>query len=406
MHIVYLTPDFIDDMGPTTGLPQYLFRVASALVKEGHKVSIITCSNRTVDYMFYGINVYRVRRPRIKRYNNQEEDTYADCYRDGYILNKKLHELYGKENVDIVQYASLKGLGYFHDLPIPSVMRLSSYACMWLVKDRQDVQNVYAEMERKAALKCNSVFGPSHVVAQKLQTDINRHVEVIETPFVMETENVDFTLYNTILKGKRYVLFFGTIIEHKGLGVIEKAVYKMLSSNSDISLAIIGDGDIELVNRIKESAGELADRVIYHEAVGFEKLKSIIQNAEVVILPSLMENFSNACLEAMALGQIVVGTNGASFEQLIEDGISGFLCELGDAESLGRKVDEALSLSDKERGRIIMNAKKRIERLAPEYVVQDLLKYYQKVIGGYSVNFCSRKGEMIEDENQSSCDSI
>lgn len=380
MHIVYLTPDFIDNMGPTTGLPKYLFRVAITLVKEGHKVSVITCSNRTVNYMFYGINVYRVRRPHYVKYGIQEKDTYADCYRDGLILNKKLHELYEKEHIDIVQYASLKGIGYFHDLPIPSIMRLSSYACMWQIEGKQETQNAYAIMERRAALNCDAVFGPSYIVANKLQEDINKPVDVIETPFVMEKTGSDLSVYETYFFNKRYILFFGTLIEYKGLTVIEESVYKILSNNPDVSLAIVGDGDIRFVDRIKKSAAEFSDKVIYHEAVGFEKLKPVIQNAQVVILPSIMENFSNACVEAMALGQIVVGTNGASFEQLIDDGISGFLCEVKDSDSLVEKIYEALALSEEKRAQISVNARKRIEKLEPRYVVQDLLNYYHKII--------------------------
>ena len=67
MHVVFMTTDFIDVEGPTSGLPQYLFRTSRALIGMGNKVSVVACSNRTVEYQFYGINVYKVRKNMITK---------------------------------------------------------------------------------------------------------------------------------------------------------------------------------------------------------------------------------------------------------------------------------------------------------------------------------------------------
>ena len=103
MHIVFITTDFIEKKGPTTGLPKYLLRVSTALIRMGHEVSIITGFNHTVFYEFSGINVYRIRRPAMKQYSERRKNTIAECLRDGQILNQALVELYKKEKIDIVQ---------------------------------------------------------------------------------------------------------------------------------------------------------------------------------------------------------------------------------------------------------------------------------------------------------------
>src|ERR1051326_7456438 len=46
-----------------------------------------------------------------------------------------------------------------------------------------------------------------------------------------------------------------------------------------------------------------------------------------VVLPSLIDNLPNSCLEAMGLGRVVIGTKGTSFEELITDEANGFLIE-------------------------------------------------------------------------------
>ena len=161
MHIVFMTIDFVDNNGPTTGLPKYLLRVSKALIGMGHKVSVITCSNRSVTYEFNGINVYRVRRPIIKKYNDQRKDAIAASLRDGAILKDKLDKLFQKEKIDIVQYTSLYGLAFFHHLPVPAVTRLSSYARMLTLDGREEEKEGRAEMERAAVLNSDAVFGPS-----------------------------------------------------------------------------------------------------------------------------------------------------------------------------------------------------------------------------------------------------
>lgn len=384
MHIVFMTIDFVENNGPTSGLPKYLFRVAKALIDFGHKVSVITCSNRTVNYDFYGISVYRVRRSTIRKYENQWDNSMAVNLRDGYILKNQLDKVYEKEKIDIVQYTSLAGLAYFHNLPIPAITRLSSYSKMLLLDGREEEKDARAALERAAALKCDSVFGPSKVVAEEFSKDIRKKVEVIESPFVMDDEIEDISLYQQDFCNKKYILFYGSLIKFKGLNVIADGIYEILNKYPQLYLGIIGDGDMDLIELIKENAMEYSDRVIYHSAIGFAELKPIIKNAEAVMLPSLMENLSNACIECMALGQIVIGTRGASFDQLITDGISGFLCEIGDSESLYQAVEKALKLTKEERNFIQNNAKKRTDMLSPDIVVKQLIEYYERVIAEYN----------------------
>lgn len=93
-----------------------------------------------------------------------------------------------------------------------------------------------------------------------------------------------------------------------------------------------------------------------------------------------MDNFPNACVEAMYFSRRVIGTDGASFEQLITDGKNGLLCKPGDSKSLLNKIDYAMSMSEDEKLRMEEMAKKRIELLKPEVAVKRLLSFYNKVI--------------------------
>lgn len=306
--------------------------------------------------------------------------------RNGQIIHREIEEISKIKKIDIIQYTSLCGLAYFHDFSIPAVMRLSSYAEMYpTMGTKEEIEN-RAEIERAAALRCDAVFAPSYVVADQFGRDINRNVDVIETPYLLEVDRIDYSIYKSIFKGKKYVLFYGSIIENKGLQTIVNSVYRILQENKDVYLGLIGDGELSWIFEIMKNAKEYSERIIYHEAVGFSQLIPIIKSAELVILPSLMENFSNACVESMALEQIVLGCAGASFEQLIEDGKNGVLCKIGDAEDLANKIKEVLEYSEHKRVEMRKNARVSVERLKPEIVTEQLLEYYKEVIAYYHVH--------------------
>ena len=383
MHILFATTDFVENNGPTTGLPKYLLRTSLKLVEWGNDVTIVTCSNRTVKYELYGISVYRVREFNIQMSGDEYRDEVNVCLRNAHIIHQAIEHIIGNEKIDIIQYASLYGIAYYHDFNIPAIVRLSSYAKMWPLKNQEEKIKARAEMEIAAAKKCDAIIGPSNVVAIEFAKDAGQKVDVIETPFVMERITEDYSLYNSLLKDIKYLLFFGTIIEYKGVEVIADCVNRILSRYPSLYLVVIGDGDNRLINKMVNNAGEFSNRVIYHQAIGFGELVPIIKNAYAVLLPSLMENFSNACVEAMALKKIVIGTNGTSFEQLICDGENGFLCEPGNSQSLLDAIYRLMNLEKSEKSIIEEKAFMRTTKLVPETVTAQLVEYYENVISNY-----------------------
>jgi glycosyltransferase involved in cell wall biosynthesis len=80
------------------------------------------------------------------------------------------------------------------------------------------------------------------------------------------------------------------------------------------------------------------------------------------------------------LGKIVLATRGHGFDQLIQDGKTGLLCEPGDVDSLTSGLRRAATLSHDDKERIGKVAQDRIDRLAPEKIVIELLSFYQEVI--------------------------
>jgi len=223
------------------------------------------------------------------------------------------------------------------------------------------------------------------MIGRVVEEEIGCDVEIIESPFILDTTNLDLSLFRKSLEGAEYLLFFGALSVLKGLVTIADILYTLLSRYPKLKFVFIGKQNADykgapMMDYVWGRAKEHRDRVIYLGQLYHEQLYPIIANAKAVVLPSRIDNFPNTCLEAMAHRRVVIGTHGTSFEQLLVDGVSGFLCTIGDPESLLATVEKALGLTDEERVRMGEMAAARIHDLRPERVVRQLLDFYSEVI--------------------------
>lgn len=385
MKILFVTTNFISKGQVSRGgLPNYLYRVSQALKKYNHTPIILTfASKRQVEY-FDGIKVYSI----TKANNWFDNNIYMDSIQSSYFACKEVNIIIEKEEIDIVQFTSLQGLGLFYKNKVPAIVRLSSYAKI-AYRDEYTYNKheiaFLSFLERTTAKKMQGIFGPSKVTAGEFGKDIHKKIPIIETPFYTEELLWDDSSYESNLASKKYILYFGVIRIFKGVLNIADCVEKIIDKYPDYYFVFVGknlksEGKINIRNEILRRSGKYADHVIMLQSLPHEQLYPIIQNAQMVVLPSHMENFSNACIEAMALKKVVIGTTGASFEQLIEDGKSGFLANIDDSKNLEKKMEEVIELTTERKHEIENNAQKRIELLNPKIVVKRLLNYYKFIL--------------------------
>lgn len=123
------------------------------------------------------------------------------------------------------------------------------------------------------------------------------------------------------------VLFVGTGWERKGLRFAIDAVAK--SNNPKLRLLVAGRGDQGRYQSARaQFLGEVVDLVPVYAA------------ADIFILPTIYDPFSNACLEALASGLPVITTRANGFSEIIEDKIHGSIVDLaGDIGELSKALE-------------------------------------------------------------------
>ena len=156
-------------------------------------------------------------------------------------------------------------------------------------------------------------------------------------------------------------------------------IFALVREKMPAKLVLIGDGPdraaAEYIVRKKKLVRDV------HFLGKQDRVYRLLSQADLFLLPSDMESFGLAALEAMACEVPVVASNVGGVPEVIEHGVDGYLHEPRDVKAAARHALEILSRQD--RGRAMgqtarINARKK-------YCANDVIplyeEYYRQVIG-------------------------
>jgi glycosyltransferase involved in cell wall biosynthesis len=128
--------------------------------------------------------------------------------------------------------------------------------------------------------------------------------------------------------GKPVILFLSRIHLVKRVDVLLRA-FAQLPQRESALLAIAGDGEGSLLERLKSLAGGLGigGSVRWLGFAGAERKRRLLAAATLFVLPSASENFGVAIIEAMDAGLPVVVTEGAGLAEFVQSSGSGLVSD-------------------------------------------------------------------------------
>jgi glycosyltransferase involved in cell wall biosynthesis len=132
-------------------------------------------------------------------------------------------------------------------------------------------------------------------------------------------------------------VFFGRIEPRKGVTALLEA-FRLLP---DLRLRLVGADTpfAPLGGSYREWLQARAPaNVSFLGSLPRRQLLAELAETDVCILPSVFENWPNACIEAMQLGRVVVGSRHGGMSELIEDGVSGLLVDGRDPAAIAACV--------------------------------------------------------------------
>ena len=165
------------------------------------------------------------------------------------------------------------------------------------------------------------------------------------TPFKLSENDRIKTRQKLRLNEKDFFLLtVGRLVYEKGHEFLVQAVPSVIQSFPNITVGICGTGP--LFRQLQEQISALAIENKIILLGQWENVRELLAAADAFILPSRWEGLPMALLEAMMAGLPVIATRVQGVEEVIEDGVHGFLVPLENSEELSKAILQLLSDPD------------------------------------------------------------
>ncbi len=136
------------------------------------------------------------------------------------------------------------------------------------------------------------------------------------------------------------LLSVGRLDPQKDPLTLVRAVARLAPDRPDLHLLLIGHGTLEAEIAETSEAVGIAERV--HLAGWQPDIAGIMRSSDVFVLTSLWEGLPNVLLEAGASGLPIVATRAEGVSEIVEDGVTGHLVNIGDEQALAAAIDRVL----------------------------------------------------------------
>ncbi|SJZ87859.1 glycosyltransferase family 4 protein [Garciella nitratireducens] len=185
----------------------------------------------------------------------------------------------------------------------------------------------------------------------------------------------EFTLTDLPSEDEISFIFIGRIMEIKGIEEYFKCAENIKRKYSNTNFYIAGFIEEE---KYKEVINDYHQKGIINY-IGFQKdIKAWIQKCHCTILPSHGgEGVPNVLLESAAMGRICIVSNINGSKDVVEDEVTGYLFEVGNAEDLINKVEKFLSLNYKAKSQMGQAGRRKVEK---EFDRKIVVNFYMEEI--------------------------
>jgi glycosyltransferase involved in cell wall biosynthesis len=262
---------------------------------------------------------------------------------------------------------------------------LTAHFCkipIWITS-RRDLgfkrKRIYAKIFGLTSKDCKKCIANCHAVKDQMIQQEDLPPEKIDVIYNgLDLSEYQRTLQNeslreelTVVNGTPLVgLIANFNFEIKGHIYFLGAAKKILEKVPKAKFVLVGDGPLR--PRYEEVARELNIKKDVYFLGKRTDVPSIISNLDLSVLSSTSEGLSNVILESMAAGKPVVATNVGGSQEMVKDGITGYLVPPTDSGAIASAVIDLLQNPNKAQamgaaGRKVVQEKFTIEAMVKKY---------------------------------------
>ena len=122
--------------------------------------------------------------------------------------------------------------------------------------------------------------------------------------------------------------------------------------------------------------------VIFHGSIDYDQIPQAYAKAAVCVFPSHMETLGLVAPEAMAMEKAVVFTSLGPGSEVIEDGLTGYLCNPHQPKDIAEKILLVLQNPEKATEIGIKARQSVLQQFEIYTIAKENIEYYSELISG------------------------
>ena len=357
IKIAFLTPEYPHPKtGSSGGIGTSIKNLAIGMLAQGCSVRVLIYGQEEEGILDdNGIIIQQIRNVKVKGLS-------------WWLTRKKLeriiNQLYAEEEIDLVEAPDWTGItSFIQPRKCPIVIRLNGSDTYFCHLDHRPVKWVNKFHERRALQKADGLISVSQFTA-----DLTKEVFGLQKEFTIIPNSIDVDLFNDNSNDneKNVILYFGSLIRKKGLLELPFIFNEVVRKNPEVQLLLIGKDVSDVITgnpstwamMQSQFTAEAMRNTSYLGSVSHQEIKDYIKASTLCIFPTFAEALPVSWIEAMAMQKPIVASNIGWANEIIEDGLEGFLVHPEDHIQYAKRILELLENS-KLQIQFGINAKKK-----------------------------------------------
>jgi len=135
-------------------------------------------------------------------------------------------------------------------------------------------------------------------------------------------------------------LTLGRLAHEKNHAMLLRCCAELVRRDRDFRVVIVGHGELE--QELRVLCSDLGLERLVHFAGKTDEPQSFYRSADLFVLSSTIEGMPNSLMEAQLFGLPAVTTRSGGSGEVVDDGWTGFVVEVGDEEAFVDRMDRLL----------------------------------------------------------------
>ncbi len=295
----------------------------------------------------------------------------------------RYYKIYRKLKPDIILQYTIKpniyGTIAANILKIPTINNIAGLGTLFI---NQNIITKIAKCLYKASQKkATKIFFQNQ---DDFKMFVNEKLVQKEKCDILPGSGVDLDKFQPIEKkddGIFRFLLISRMLWAKGIQEFVDAARIIQQKYSNVEFQLLGHLDMKSPTAISNEQMDVWVKEGYINYLGSsDDVRVEISRVDCIILPSFYrEGTPRILLESASMEKPIITTDNVGCRDVVDDGISGYLCEIKNAQDLANKMEKMLKLTDEQRKAMGKEGRKKVKKEFDERIVID--KYLESIKG-------------------------